>query len=98
MTDAAPKPRMGRIGYLNVLPIYHALEIGHVPHGYELIYGPTHPGPWRSIDDLELATLSWVHWHNHRRLHGHCGDIPPAEYEKTFYATEQGEQALVEIK
>src|SRR3546814_459535 len=65
---------------------------------YELIYGPTHPGPWRSIDDLELATLSWVHWHNHRRLHGHCGDIPPAEYEKTFYATEQGEQALVEIK
>src|SRR3546814_10840492 len=36
---------------------------------YELIYGPTHPGPWRSIDDLELATLSWVHWHNHRRLH-----------------------------
>src|SRR3546814_15641517 len=43
---------------------------------YELIYGPTHPGPWRSIDDLELATLSWVHWHNHRRLHGHCSDIP----------------------
>lgn len=65
---------------------------------YELIYGPTHPGPGRSIDDVELATLSWVHWHNHRRLHGHCGDIPPAEYEKTFYATEQGEQALVEIK
>lgn len=65
---------------------------------YELIYGPTHPGPWRSIDDVELAPLSWVHWHNHRRLHGHCGDIPPAEYEKTFYATEQGALALVEIK
>lgn len=65
---------------------------------YELIYGPTYPGSWRSIDDMELATPSWVRWHNHRRLHGHCGDIPPAEYEKTFYATEQGEQALVEIK
>ena len=40
MTDAAPKPRMGRIGYLNVLPIYHALESGELPHPYELVYGP----------------------------------------------------------
>ena len=40
MTDAAPKPRMGRIGYLNVLPIYHALESGALPHPYELVYGP----------------------------------------------------------
>jgi putative transposase len=64
----------------------------------ELIYGPTHPGPWRRIDDVELATLSWVHWHNHQRLHEHCDDIPPAEYEKTFYAHHQGNQALAEIK
>lgn len=33
-------PRMGRIEYLNVLPVYHALETGRVPHGYELVYGP----------------------------------------------------------
>lgn len=32
--------RMGRIGYLNVLPIYHALESGAIAHGYELVYGP----------------------------------------------------------
>jgi chorismate dehydratase len=31
---------MGRIGYLNVLPIYHALESGMIPHPYELVYGP----------------------------------------------------------
>ena len=31
---------MGRIEYLNVLPIYHALETGQVSHGYELVYGP----------------------------------------------------------
>jgi chorismate dehydratase len=31
---------MGRMGYLNVLPIYHALESGALPHGYELVYGP----------------------------------------------------------
>ncbi|MDR0339724.1 MAG: menaquinone biosynthesis protein, partial [Desulfovibrio sp.] len=34
------RPRMGRIGYLNVLPIYHAMESGAVRHGYDLVYGP----------------------------------------------------------
>ncbi len=38
--STAEKPRMGRISYLNVLPIYHALESGAVPHEYELVYGP----------------------------------------------------------
>ena len=35
-------------------------------------------GPWRSIDDLEIAVVEWVHWYNHRRLHGEIGLIPPA--------------------
>ena len=34
------RPRLGRISYLNVLPVYHALESGHIPHDYELVYGP----------------------------------------------------------
>ncbi|MDL2316645.1 menaquinone biosynthesis protein [Desulfovibrio sp. OttesenSCG-928-A18] len=34
------RPRMGRIGYLNVLPLYHALESGEIAHDYELVYGP----------------------------------------------------------
>jgi putative transposase len=38
-------------------------------------------GPWRGIDDLELATLEWVDWYNHRRLHSACDNTPPAEYE-----------------
>ncbi len=33
-------PRMGRIGYLNVLPIYHPIEAGIIPHEYEIISGP----------------------------------------------------------
>jgi putative transposase len=37
----------------------------------------------------ELATLSWVHWFNEERLHGYCGDIPPAEFEAAFYAAQQ---------
>lgn len=34
------KPYMGRIGYLNVLPIYHGMESAALEHGYELLYGP----------------------------------------------------------
>ena len=45
-------------------------------HKTELIRGPDQ-GPWRSVDDAELATLGWVHWHNTQRLHSHLGDIPP---------------------
>ncbi|MGN0009065.1 MAG: MqnA/MqnD/SBP family protein, partial [Desulfovibrionaceae bacterium] len=31
---------MGRIGFLNVLPIYHPLEAGILPHDYEIVAGP----------------------------------------------------------
>ena len=41
-------------------------------------------GPWRGLDDLELATLEWVDWYNHRRLHSACGHRPPAEHEAAF--------------
>lgn len=33
-------------------------------------------GPWKNADEVELATLGWVDWWNHRRLHGACGHIP----------------------
>jgi putative transposase len=64
----------------------------------ELIRGPDRVGPWKSVEDVELATLHWVHWHNHSRLHGYLGDRPPAEFERAFYATEQTDQPLVEIQ
>jgi len=38
-------------------------------------------GPWRGLDHLELATLEWVDWYNHRRLHGALDHVPPAEYQ-----------------
>jgi putative transposase len=41
-------------------------------------------GPWRGLDDVELATLEWVDWYNHRRLHGACNNLPPAEYEAAY--------------
>ena len=64
----------------------------------ELIRSPARHGPWRTVEDVEHATVGWVHWHNHQRLHGYLDDLPPAEFEGRFYATQQGTQALVEIK
>ena len=42
-------------------------------------------GPWRGLDDLELATLEWVDWFNNRRLFEDHGRIPPAEFEALHY-------------
>jgi putative transposase len=46
-------------------------------------------GPWRGIDQVELATLEYLDWYNHRRLHTACGDLPPAEYEAIHYRQPQ---------
>jgi putative transposase len=62
----------------------------------ELIRGPTRTGPWKTVEDVELATLGWVHWHNTQRLHGYLGDLPPTEFEERFYAARQGDQALAQ--
>ena len=42
-------------------------------------------GPWRSLEAVEFATLTWVDWFNTRRLLEPIGDIPPAEYEARYY-------------
>jgi putative transposase len=42
-------------------------------------------GPWRTLEEVELATLAYVDWYNHRRLHGQIGNLPPAELEATYY-------------
>lgn len=42
-------------------------------------------GPWRSLEQVELATAAWIDWWNNRRLHGATNDIPPAEFEALYY-------------
>jgi putative transposase len=48
----------------------------------ELIY---RRGPWVGLDDVEFATMTYVDWFNHRRLHGQIepgpGYTTPAEFE-----------------
>ncbi|MFP5223192.1 MAG: menaquinone biosynthetic enzyme MqnA/MqnD family protein [Acidobacteriota bacterium] len=36
----SPKLRLGRISYLNVLPIYHPIEDGWVKHDFDILSGP----------------------------------------------------------
>ncbi len=64
----------------------------------ELVRGPDHSGPWKTVEEPELATLGWVHWHNQECLHRFIGDVPPAEFEETFYAENRQADALAETQ
>ncbi|EFJ2402913.1 TPA: IS3 family transposase [Escherichia coli] len=46
-----------------------------------------HRKSWKNRAEVELATLTWVDWHNNRRLLGRLGHTPPAEAEKAYYAS-----------
>ena len=42
-------------------------------------------GPWRTSEQVELATAAWVDWWNRRRLHSAASNLPPAEYEQRYH-------------
>ena len=44
-----------------------------------------HRQSWKSREAVELATLTWVDWFNHRRLLEPIGHVPPAEAEAAYY-------------
>lgn len=62
----------------------------------ELIRNPR-CGPWKSINDVEIAVAEYVDWFNQRRLHGELDHIPPAEYEAA-YRTQQYDHRAVPIE
>jgi putative transposase len=39
---------------------------------------------WRTHAQLELATVNYVGWFNHRRLHSSIGNRPPIEHEREY--------------
>jgi putative transposase len=51
-------------------------------------------GPWRTVDEVEYATLEWGDWFKNCRLLEPIGNIPPAELEMAYYRQE-GESAMV---
>jgi putative transposase len=94
LADLGATPSIGTVGdsYDNALA---ETMIGL--YKTELIRRPGQ-GPWRTIDNVELATLGWVHWHNTTRLHGYLDDVPPSEFEAAFYAAPQTDPAGVGIQ
>jgi putative transposase len=48
-------------------------------------------GGWKSVVDVEIAVAEYVDWFNHRRLHGELGQVPPAEFEATHWASVKDE-------
>jgi transposase InsO family protein len=80
LAEAGIEPSLGSVGdsYDNALA-----ETINGLYKTELVH---RQGPWRNMQDLEMATLGWVDWFNHRRLLGPIGNIPPAEAQQNFYA------------
>ena len=95
LAEIGDKPSIGTVGdrYDNALA-----ETVNGSYKAELVRVPARPGPWKTIEDLELATLGWVHGHNTQRLHGYLGDLPPTEFESAFYAVPNDRNLQVEIK
>ena len=46
-------------------------------------------GPWRTVEQVELATLEYVWWWNNVRLHGELAMLAPIEVEAAEYYAAQ---------
>jgi putative transposase len=81
LIDAGADPSIGTVGdgYDNALA---ETTIGL--YKAELI---NRRGPWKTLDEVEFATLEWIDWYNHTRLHSACERLPPAEFERNHLAT-----------
>ena len=72
-----------------VLPSIQLLA--HIVHRDELVDGLYKAelihrrAPWKTKEDVELATLQWVAWFNNHHLLEPIGYIPPAEAEANYY-------------
>src|ERR1700730_15487738 len=79
LSEAGIEPSVGSVGdsYDNALAeTINGLYKAEVIHRL---------GPWRNLQAVEMATLEWVDWFNHRRLLGPLGYVSPAEAEDAYY-------------
>jgi putative transposase len=51
-------------------------------------------GPWRGIEPVEFAVLTWVDWFNNRRLLEPLDYLPPVEYEEAYYQAQRSPAAM----
>ena len=52
-------------------------------------------GPWRNIEHVEWATLTYIDWFNRRRIHESLGHVTPTEFEDAYYAVNESESLAV---
>lgn len=80
LAEAGLKPSIGTVGdsYDNALA-----ETTNGLYKAECVFWE---GPWAGADELELATLGWVHWFNTERIHSALDWRPPIEVEDAYYA------------
>lgn len=58
--------KLGKIGYLNVLPVYYALESGAIPHPFRIISGvPAHLNRLMAAGELDLSVVSSIEYARH---------------------------------
>ena len=79
LADAGIERSVGRTGdsYDNALA-----ESVNALYKKELI---VRDGPWNGVSVVTLATAEWVYWFNNVRLHSWCGDVPPLEFEQSYW-------------
>jgi len=79
LADAGIERSVGRTGdsYDNALA-----ESVNALYKKELI---ARDGPWNNVSEVTLATAEWIHWYNNVRLHSWCGDVPPLEFEQSYW-------------
>ena len=53
--------------------------------------------PWRGREDVEFATLEWVHWYNTQRLLEPIGNVAPVEYEMNYYRSQEGSLEMARL-
>ncbi len=70
-------------------PAIKADEAAQSPEKAGLLGVIRHNGPWRSIEEVEFATLEWVDWFNHRRLLEPIGNVPPVEFETMYFQNQE---------
>jgi putative transposase len=46
-------------------------------------------GPWTGFEQVERAVFQWVAWYNEERLHSALDYVPPAEYERDYWRSQE---------
>ena len=54
--------------------------------------------PWGGLVDVMIATMDWVSWYNDVRIHAHCGDISPKEFEEWFQSHHESTKLATSIQ